>query len=405
MNKSLKVAKWEVKRNLKNKSFVIGLFLTPVLIVVFAFLGSIFGDSEDYGPTTVFVNDELGIFSILEESAEQYGLNMELYQTTVTEAEVEGELENAENTAYIFLNEDTLFQSTVPVYTSDDVSPSFATEIQALTGPLKNYQLSQLDLTEEQIQIISQNLVFQSISYEELAGNGETFEDLIERAVPGVFAMIVIMSIIFTGMMIFQSASQEKKDKIAEIILSSVTPGELMQGKIIGYFVLGMIQAFVILLFAVPVAIWKLEIPVIEYLLVPETLLYLLFAVLGYLLFSALFVGLGATMADISTSGNFQGLVMMLPFLSFFLIGPVIANPDGPAALFGTYFPFTSPMIVILRMFMLDEWPWIEILISLVILLAAIWLVMKMAGKIFKVGILMYGKNATPKEIWKWLRA
>src|SRR5699024_2716644 len=85
-------------------------------------------------------------------------------------------------------------------------------------------------------------------------------------------------------MYIFQSASLEKKDKIAEIILSSVTPGELMQGKIIGYFILGLLQSAVLLVFAVPFAMWKLDFPVLEYLFVPETLLFIAIAILGYLL-------------------------------------------------------------------------------------------------------------------------
>ena len=405
MNKSLKVAKWEVKRNLKNKSFIIGLILTPLIMIVFAFIGTLFEDSGESEPTKVFIHDELGVFPVLVESAEQFGLNMELFQTTITEAEVEEELEKGGNVAYIFLNEETLSLDSIPVLTSDDVSTSFEMEIQALTAPLKNYQLTQLNLTDEQLSVVTKNLYFQTVSFEELTGGDETLEGIIERAVPAAFALIIVMSIVFTGMMIFQSASQEKKDKIAEIILSSATPSELMQGKIIGYFILGMIQAFVILAFAIPLALWKLDYPIFEYLFVPETLLYILFAVLGYLLFAALYVGIGATMADLSTSGNFQGLVMMLPFLSFFFISPVISNPEGLAAQFATYFPFTSPVIVILRHFLLDEWRWLELGISLAILLVTIWIVMKMAGKIFKIGILMYGKNATPKEIWKWLRA
>src|SRR5690625_6255982 len=109
-------------------------------------------------------------------------------------------------------------------------------------------------------------------------------------------------------MMIFQSSSQEKKDKIAEIILSSVTPNELMQGKIMGYFVLGLIQVAVWLSIGLPVALWKIDLPLFEYLLVPELAVLLTIAIFGYLLFPSMFVGLGATMADASSTGNFQAL-------------------------------------------------------------------------------------------------
>src|SRR5699024_10642112 len=123
------------------------------------------------------------------------------------------------------------------------------------------------------------------------------------------FAGIILLSIVYTGMMTFQSASQERKDKMAEIILSSLTPNELMQGKIFGYFALGLIQVFVWMGLAVPLVIWKFDASILKYLLTPETLVLVIIAILGYLLFAALFVGLGATIEDVSTSGNFQGMV------------------------------------------------------------------------------------------------
>ncbi|WP_318936948.1 ABC transporter permease [Oceanobacillus halotolerans] len=226
-----------------------------------------------------------------------------------------------------------------------------------------------------------------------------------ERIVPGAFAGFIMLSIVFTGMAIFQSASQEKKDKIAEIILSSLTPADLMQGKIFGYFVLGIIQSIVSIALVLPVLLWRIDFPIIEYLLVPELILLIAIAILGYLLFASIFVGIGATMTDMTTAGNFQGLVMMLPFLPFIFIGPVVSDPSGLMAQIGTYIPFTSPGVLLLRLALLEEWPWIEIIIAIAILVVSVWIFMKLAGKIFQVGILMYGKNATPGEIWMWLRA
>ena len=96
---------------------------------------------------------------------------------------------------------------------------------------------------------------------------------------------------------------------------------------------------------------------------------------------------------------------MMLPFSPFLFIGPVISDPSGFWAQLGSYIPFTSPGVLILRLSLLEEWPWVEIIIAILILAVSVWIFMKVAGKIFKTGILMYGKNATPGEIWKWIRA
>ncbi|WP_339212942.1 ABC transporter permease [Ornithinibacillus sp. FSL M8-0202] len=409
MRNSMKVAKWEIKRNLKNKSFVIGLFLTPLLILAFGFLGSLFGSDSESTEVTIFVNDQMNVFDLMEETADQYDLDWVLHQTDLTENEIQEELENGENTAYIFLNSESLESGAIPVYTTEDMPSSFSSEVNLLAGPLQQQRISQLDLTDEELAIISTNVLFEEVAVDEIMtedGQESVLEENpLENIVPGLFAGIILFSIVITGMMIFQSASQEKKDKIAEIILSSVTPSELMNGKIIGYFVLGIIQVVVLLLFVVPFAAFKIDEPVMEYLLVPETLLLVLIAILGYLLFASIFVGIGATMADMSTSGNFQGLVMMLPFLSFVLIAPVLSDPSGLVAKVASYIPFTSPGVLIMRLTVLEEWPWIEILIALAVLLISIFVFMKLAGKIFKVGILMYGKNATPGEIWKWIRS
>lgn len=414
----LKVAKWEIKRNLKNKSFLIGLFLTPVLMFGFGLIGVLMGDSDDADSETVdvYVHDDIGVFDAFEETADERDFDWHLEETDVSEDAARAELDDTENTAYIFVDEEALDEGTIPVYTSEDMPTFFMGDAQVMEGPVKAKQLDELGFSDEELTMVSTPIEFADAVGVDGGGAveddktmadtlGMDEEEIKKRVVSGGFAVIILLSIIFSGMYIFQSASQEKKDKIAEIILSSVTPGELMQGKIIGYFVLGMIQALVLLLFAVPFAMWQMDLNVFQYLFVPETALLVALAIMGYLLFAAIFVGIGATMADVSSAGQFQGMVLMLPFLPFIFIGPVMSDPSGMIAQIGTYIPFTSPGILILRLSMLQEWPWTEIIISLAILAVSIWIFMKLAGKIFKVGILMYGKNATPREILKWIRA
>ncbi|MBD8067832.1 ABC transporter permease [Bacillus sp. PS06] len=411
MRNSLKVAKWEMKRNLKNKSFIIGLFLTPLLFLGFMFIGTLFGDSDGEEPATlVLIKDEIGVMDALEETVTSHQLNLEIEPTNNAVEAVIEELTEMENTAFILFDTSSFETGMFTVYSSEDMNPFFMNQVQMLETPLKSLQMKQLGLTDEELVAVSKGMVFEEAAVDEVSVEEEKVspsvgEDLIKRAVPGAFAGIILLSIVFSGMYIFQSASQEKKDKVAEIILSSLTPGELMQGKIIGYFGLGMVQAIVFLGFGIPIALWKLDLPLFEYLLVPELLLYIVIAILGYFLYAALFVGVGATMADMTTAGNFQGMVMMLPFLPFVFIGPIVGDPSGIFAQIGTYIPFATPGVLLLRLTLLDSWPWLEIIISLVILVVSIWLFMKLAGKIFKTGILMYGKNATPKEIWKWIRA
>ncbi|WP_085993933.1 ABC transporter permease [Oceanobacillus senegalensis] len=409
MRNSMKVAKWEIKRNMKNKTYLIGLFLTPIFIVGFMFLGSIFGNDSDEANSEamdIFIHDQLNVYSSIEEAAS--GFNWNIHQTDIREEDVAGELESSENTAYLFLTNEALKNGIIPVYTSEETVPFFFDQLQVLKNTIKAHQMEQLGLSSEQLAVISSNITFEKFTAQQTSESEQADIEpniSLNKIIPGAFAGFIFLSIVFTGMAIFQSASQEKKDKIAEIILSSITPTDLMQGKIIGYFVLGIIQTIVSIIVVLPVVAWRMDLPIWEHLFVPELLLFIFIAILGYLLFASIFVGIGATMSDISTAGNFQGLVMMLPFATFIFIGPVISDPSGMWAQIGSYIPFTSSGVLLLRLSILDSWPWVEIIISLAILIVSILLFMKLAGKIFKVGILMYGKNATPGEIWKWIRA
>lgn len=419
MRNAMKVARWELKRNLKNKSFIIGLFLTPAIFALFMIVPSLFNsDEEGVDDVHLFVTDELNVYEALEDIvADADWDHVIIEETDLDRDTILKNVVEEPGTAYLEISEEYMEAGEIPLYVHDEIEETFMFQVNMLEEPIRDIQLDRLGLSDQEIEIISRGVAFdvtyaddldEETTSEDHAASLEddvfSGEDPLERIVPGAFAGIILFSIVMSGMMVFQSASQEKKEKIAEIILSSLTPNELMQGKIIGYFVLGLIQVFVWIGLAIPLVMWKFDLALFDYLFVPELIILLAIAVLGYLLFAALFVGLGATMEDVSTSGNFQGMVLMLPFLPLILIGPIIDNPSGLIAQIGSYIPFTSPAILIMRLTMLETWPWVEIAIGSGILLISVWVFMKLAGKIFQVGILMYGKNATPREIWRWLR-
>lgn len=415
MRNSWKVAKWELKRNMKNKSFIISLLLTPLLFIVFAGFPTLLEKLEgepDSENVTVYLKDELNLFDDINSLVKSQDLSWKMEEVTGDSKKILKEIESSENQAYVALTDNAVKTGEVKVFTSNEMPDTFSSEVQFLQEPLRQVKFDQLNLSPEVVQSIIKGIEIKSEEASTQTDSGSLNpsdkqspdDSSMERIIPGAFAGIVLFSIVMTGMMIFQSASQEKKEKVAEIVLSSVTPGDLMQGKIIGYFILGLVQVGTWLLLVVPIAAWRYELPVMEYLFVPELLLLLAISIAGYLMFAAIFVGIGATVEDMTATSNFQGIVMMLPFLPLIFLGPILANPSGIIAQVATYFPLTSPSILILRLSLLDERPWVEIIIALVILLASIWLLMKLAGKVFKTGILLYGKNATPSEIWKWLR-
>ncbi|MBB4826678.1 ABC-2 type transport system permease protein [Sporosarcina luteola] len=407
MRNSLKVARWEIRRNLKSKSFLISLISTPIIFMLLSFGSALFNkDSKEM--VTVHVLDEIGVYEQIVQVATKNELNWNVQRTDANETEFPKLVKEQDQSAYIALTQEGLENGTIYVYMSQDTPARFLLETRVLEEPLRQQQLAQLELTDKQMSVIGKGIQMEAVSSGEeaaTAGAGPDKADRMKKLIPGAVAGMVLFSIVMTGMMIFTSASQEKKEKVAEIVLSSVTTTELMQGKIIGYFVLGITQVMVWMLFLIPLALWKMDFPLLEYLLVPEMLVLLFIALTGYLLFSAIFVSIGATVEDMSSTSNFQGMIMTIPFIPVVFLGPLLSDPNGLVAKVLSFVPLTAPSVLIFRLSQLEQWPWMEIIIAIAVLIFSIWLAMKAAGKIFKIAILMYGKNATPKEIWKWLWA
>ena len=126
MRNTMKVAKWEIKRNMKNKTFLIGLFLTPLLIIGFFVIGSLFADSSDKKQTVeLYVNDEIGLLPAVEETISMAGFDWEVEETDLSQDAVRSELEETENTAYLFLTAQGLNEGIFPVYMSGAMPPYF----------------------------------------------------------------------------------------------------------------------------------------------------------------------------------------------------------------------------------------------------------------------------------------
>ncbi|PYZ97349.1 hypothetical protein CR205_01730 [Alteribacter lacisalsi] len=410
MRNSMKVAKWEMKRNMMNKSYFISLLLTPAIFVFFFTVPAMFTSDPSDEMLTVLVDDRTGVWDQAAGAIDQNNMTVSTSASFESEEEVFSELEGSSETVVIRLTDENVEEGMFPVYLSEDLNDMTAFRFNALEQPLRQLQLENFGLSGSDAEAAAGGAGLTPVTAaapeaDTDAAAGETAAaDPMERLVPGLFAGAILFAIMFTGMMIFQSASQEKKEKVSEMVLSSVTPGDLMQGKIIGYFVLGIVQVLFWAAVALPLVQWQTDIPVFNYLFVPELILLLVIAIAGYLMFAAIFVSLGATAEDVNASSNFQGIIMMLPFLPFVLIGPVLSDPSGTLAQVTSFIPITSPAILILRLSLLDQWPWIEIILALAVMAVSIWIIMKIAGKIFKTGILLYGKNATPKEILKWIR-
>jgi len=274
-------------------------------------------------------------------------------------------------------------------------------------------------------------------------GEKEALEN--EKAYVGFFFGIAIYMFIFIyGVQVMKGVLEEKSNRIIEVIITSVKPFQLMMGKIIGVALVGLTQFVVwvtlstILVGTVQTVMMKSRFEQVlqdqvntvqgsqvqtssdtltsDALLSPDHILnrinyplmlgmFLFYFMGGYLLYSALFAAVGAA-ADSETDTQQFMLPVTAPLLIAYLLSfAIIQNPDGPAAFWGSIIPFTSPVVMMVRVSMgIDSQEVWQLYLSMALLIITFIGTVWVASKVYRTGILMYGKKVTYKEVWKWIK-
>ena len=218
----------------------------------------------------------------------------------------------------------------------------------------------------------------------------------------GPFSMFLLLtiSIFLSSGYLLQGIAEEKQNRVIEVILSSVRPTQLLTGKILGLGAAGLLQVvlYVGLLFVPAVTVFTLF-----KVSLTSLLFSLVYYVLGYLLFAGLMAGTGILGNSPQESGQLSALWTLTSMIPMFMLAPISEAPDSWLARGLSYFPLTAPVTMLLRL-SVSQVPAIDVVISIVLLVAGIYFSIKGAAKVFRAGSLMYGKRPSLPEIWRWLR-
>jgi ABC-2 type transport system permease protein len=230
----------------------------------------------------------------------------------------------------------------------------------------------------------------------------------------GIFTAIIFMVILYStflmyGMQNMKGVIDEKTNRIVEVIIASVRPTELMLGKIVGIGLVGLTQYLIWALIAANLSLPAvgglflargMEAPAIP---ITTIVYFVLFFICGYFLYASIYTAIGA---PFNTDQEAQQLAMvpMMFIISVWAFFPALMNnPNGGVAVFASLFPFTAPLAMFMRTAMGQPPGW-QIALSVVILIASTVGIAWLAGRIYRVGILMYGKKPTIPEIFRWVR-
>ncbi|MEN6382588.1 MAG: ABC transporter permease [Rectinema sp.] len=221
-----------------------------------------------------------------------------------------------------------------------------------------------------------------------------------------VFIMLLYMTILLYGQMIGRSVVTEKTSKTVEIMLSSVTSRDLMIGKILGLGLAGMLQyavwismAFVLNHFLGP--LFGLALPVAVSM---QNMMWLfVFFILGFFLYSSAYAALGAASEDEQHLGQIAWPLLMFLIIPMVMLNTLVTSPDSTAVVIMSFFPLTSPIVMLSRILVASPPVW-HLVLCIGILVASIVGMMVFAGKVFRVGILMTAKRPKLKEVLRWVK-
>ncbi len=225
-------------------------------------------------------------------------------------------------------------------------------------------------------------------------------------AMPYVFALLFMMSLFFTSGYLLQGVSEEKENRLIEILLSSVSARQLLTGKVIGLGAAGLIQIVIWLISSMALlAIASIFISLPEGLTIPIGLIIfgIIYFILGYLLFGILMTTLGSIGSTARESSQWTTIIVLPAAAPLILISLFINNPDHVIYTVFTLFPLTAPVAAIMKL-SIGALPLWELLLSITILTASILGAMWLAARVFRTFLLMYGKRPSFREIRRYIR-
>ncbi|MNQ51650.1 ABC-2 family transporter protein [compost metagenome] len=431
------IIKREFIAKVRNKSFVVMTFLSPLLFVAIAgFIGYL--SSMKAETKRIAIHDETGLFA--NDFLKQNKKDGEFKYLNLSEISVKALKDSITKEDFSGLivipktNNLSDLESKIEFVSNNSPSINFIENTQdIIAGKITklNLEKAKLDTLAIQNAQADVNIHLSKASGEEsLKGLNE-----IKIGIGGAFGYLIMMFIIIYGNMVMRSVIEEKTNRIVEIIISSVKPFQLMIGKIVGTALAGLLQ-FVIwaiiglgLMFAasaffgvnvgpgsnIPPELMQSmqhDFPSIVQMGLKEAwnlpiasilIGFVVYFVGGYFLYSSFYAAIGAAVDNQTDSQQFL-LPIIMPLILSVYIGffTVVNDPHGTIAVVFSMIPLTSPIVMLMRIPF--GVPWWQIAISVSLLFATFFLVVWFAAKIYHVGILMYGKKPTWKELYRWLK-
>ena len=434
MNKLRLIIAREYMSIVGRKSFIFMTLGLPLLFILVAAVPAILAYFNDKGSDTqqIAVIDETGRYAAALHSDDMYNF-VAVRGDTVTNAREFYDKAGGSLDAIVIIPRNVDSTGVVNIFSEGTITPALASTVRsALTDTIENAHLADMGIPnlQEMIDKAHVDVDVRSIKWSE-QGEQESSTDA-AMGLGLLLSFITYMFVLMYGAMIMTSVIEEKTNRIVEVVVSSCRPFQLMLGKIIGVGLVGLTQmAIWIALLAIVGTIAgsvlgissmptdaisaeqmasAADMGAIESIMRqtlsinygPIILNFVLYFIGGYLLYSSLFAGLGSAVDQASDSSQFTTPVILIMIIALYAGIACMDNPSGPMAVWCSIIPFTSPVVMMVRLpFGVPTW---QLLLSIGLLFATALAIVWIAARIYRRGILHYGQKTSFGTLFKWIK-
>jgi ABC-2 type transport system permease protein len=430
MNKISLIIQREYLVRVRKKSFLYTTILVP--LVIMGFYAAIFaiGMSGGHEKSKIAVIDKANLFNGKIDQTNDDGSKY-IFITDQSPETFKSAYKSKGYDYFLYIPSIDVTKDTgkIQLYSQSPLSMNQKSKIeQTVDNAIELKRLQSANISQEQYRSIHSNI---SIENKILNGKEEKKNVAgVAQTVAFACGMLIYIIMLIYGTMVMRGVMEEKISRIAEVMVSSVKPFQLMMGKIIGIGAVGLTQF----------AIWILLIIGLQFLLplfipgfdanalphpgapgMPETgglaatiggglrslpwalitFCFIFYFLGGYLIYASLFAAIGSVVSEDQQEAQQMVFPVMMPIiLGFVIMTKAISEPNSPLAIFGSLFPLTSPVVMMGRI--MYNVPVSQLILSMVLLVATFFFFAWLTGKIYRTGILMYGKKVTWKEMIRW---
>lgn len=439
MGKIAIIAGREFNERVRKKSFIITTILMPLAFVAIMFIPALMMNIQSDEKHEIVVVDQSGtIAPKMQDSAtiDYTSSDRTLEELTAEQQDVFGILIIGSDVATNPSNVQLLTYESSTINIESEIADQIRTILEA--EKLKAYNIEDIDSILEAIKTPV------SLKVKQLGESGETKESssILNIALAYIFGFLIYMFVFLYGNMVMQGVIEEKSNKVMEVMVSSVKPFQLMMGKILGIASVAVTQfviwvVFILVVGGVAMSLFGVsdmmaaatasaamdpaammgaaEMPAMdgELLAVLNTITdpayllrilggFLVYFIGGYLLYAAMFAAVGSAVDNEKDTNNLQLPITIPLILAIFVMMSAMQDPHGPLAFWFSLIPFTSPVVMMVRLpYGVPGW---ELALSIGLLFVTFIAMVYLAGKIYRVGVFMYGKKPTFGELAKWIR-